>query len=260
MAFLQQDDGQLHYQTFGDVAKPAIIFSNSLGTTYHMWQTQIDALQNDYFIICYDTRGHGQSDIFQPNYTLAQLGQDVLAILDELNIEQAYFCGISMGGITGQWLAIFAPQRFKAIMVANTASKIGQAQAWLDRANLVRAQGLQPIADTAPSRWFTEDFIQNQAEQVAKLSQGLANGNAEGYARCCEALADADVRADLANIQVPLIVVAGTQDPVTTVADAEAICQQVTHAHLERIDASHISNVEQAEHFNRLIRQYFILN
>ena len=232
-------DITLNYATFGDSSNPALIFSNSLGTSYHMWQPQIDALQNDYFIICYDTRG-----------------QDVIDLLDYLNIDKAFFCGISMGGMTGQWLAIHHPERFDHLMLCNTAAKIGNEAAWVDRAHLVREQGLDPIAATAAPRWFTASFIDNHPDVVKALSDALAAGSSEGYASCCDALSVADTREQLQNIRVPVTVVAGIEDPVTTVADGQYIVDHIPSAKLATINASHISNIEQPEALNEYIKYY----
>ena len=256
MPTFTSNDAQINYQTFGDATKPALIFSNSLGTNFKMWQAQIDFFQQDFFVICYDTRGHGASSAPQGPYSIDQLGQDVVNLLDHLNVEKAAFCGISMGGLTGQWLAIHRPERFNQVVVCNTAAKIGQEQAWNDRAALVREQGLQPIASTAASRWFTEPFIQSNATVVNNLQNDLAAGSAEGYASCCEALAKADVREQLKDITVPVLVVAGQQDPVTTVADGQYMVDRIANSQLFEINASHISNVELPNEFNQAVKQF----
>ncbi|MGA6878373.1 MULTISPECIES: 3-oxoadipate enol-lactonase [Acinetobacter] len=256
MPTFTSQDAEINYQTFGDATKPALVFSNSLGTNFKMWQPQIDHFQQDFFVICYDTRGHGASSAPQGPYTLDQLGQDVVNLLDHLNIEKAAFCGISMGGLTGQWLAINKPERFSHVVVCNTAAKIGQEQAWNERAALVREQGLTPIASTAAGRWFTEPFIQSNAATVTTLSNDLGAGSPEGYASCCEALAKADVREQLKDIQVPVLIVAGQQDPVTTVADGEFMQQRIANAELFEINASHISNIEQPEAFNQAVQAF----
>ncbi|MEQ1418009.1 3-oxoadipate enol-lactonase [Acinetobacter indicus] len=256
MPTFTSQDAEINYQTFGDATKPALVFSNSLGTNFKMWQPQIDHFQQDFFVICYDTRGHGASSAPQGPYTLDQLGQDVVNLLDHLNIEKAAFCGISMGGLTGQWLAINKPERFSHVVVCNTAAKIGQEQAWNERAALVREQGLTPIASTAAGRWFTEPFIQSNAATVTTLSNDLGAGSPEGYASCCEALAKADVREQLKDIQVPVFIVAGQQDPVTTVADGEFMQQRIANAELFEINASHISNIEQPEAFNQAVQAF----
>ncbi|AMN67146.1 3-oxoadipate enol-lactonase [Psychrobacter sp. P11G5] len=256
MPVFKNKDITLNYATFGDSSNPALLFSNSLGTSYHMWQPQIDVLQTDYFIICYDTRGHGKSSAPTGPYRLDQLGQDVIDLLDHLSIDKAFFCGISMGGMTGQWLAINYPDRFHHLMLCNTAAKIGNEAAWRDRAQLVREQGLAPIAATAAPRWFTADFIDSYPDVVAALSSTLAAGSSEGYASCCEALSVADTREQLKNIRVPVTVLAGIEDPVTTVADGQYMVEHIPNATLATIDASHISNIEQPDAFNQLVRQY----
>ncbi len=250
------NDIALHYQTFGDTDKPALIFSNSLGTNLSMWQQQLDYFKAHFFVICYDTRGHGSSSAPPGPYTLEQLGLDVINLLDHLKIQTASFCGISMGGLTGQWLAIHYPERFNHVVVCNTAAKIGQEQAWLERASLVREQGLKPIAATAASRWFTEPFIQSQTAIVKHLSNDLAAGSSEGYASCCEALAKADLRDQLKKIKVPVLIIAGTADPVTTVEDAEFMLERIPNAQLAKINASHISNIENPKIFNQIISDF----
>jgi 3-oxoadipate enol-lactonase len=250
------NDAAINYATFGDASKPAIIFSNSLGTNYQIWQPQINFFKKNYFIVCYDTRGHGASTAPQGPYSIEQLGTDVVNLLDHLNIQKANFCGISMGGLTGQWLAIHHPERFNHVIVCNTAAKIGQEQAWNDRAQLVREQGLKPIAETAASRWFTEPFIRSNTAIVESLSDDLGAGSPEGYASCCEALAKADVREQLKNIKVPTLVVAGQKDPVTTVADAQYIINNVRSSSLFEINASHISNIEQPRAFNQAMQSF----
>lgn len=251
------NDAEINYQTFGDASQPAIIFSNSLGTQLNMWQPQISFFEKKFYVICYDTRGHGASSAPQGPYSIEQLGTDVVHLLDHLNIEKASFCGISMGGLTGQWLAIHHPERFNHVIVCNTAAKIGQEQAWNDRAQLVREQGLKPIAETAASRWFTEPFIRSNTAIVESLSNDLGAGSPEGYASCCEALAKADVREQLKNITIPTLVVAGQKDPVTTVADAQYLVNQIPNSQLIEINASHISNIECPEDFSHALNTTF---
>lgn len=258
MPTFQSDDAVIHYQTWGKPTQPALIFSNSLGTQLSMWQAQIEYFQKDHFVIAYDTRGHGQSTAPQGPYSIEQLGQDVIHLLDQLNIQKTDFCGISMGGLTGQWLAIHHPQRFNHVVICNTAAKIGQESAWLARAELVREQGLTPIAETAALRWFTEPFIQSQTAIVKSMSNDLAASSAEGYASCCEALAKADLTTQINSITVPVLVIAGAQDPVTTVVDGQFMQQQIPASELFVIEASHISNVEKPQQFNQALADFLI--
>ena len=256
MPTFTSNDAQINYQTFGDASNPALIFSNSLGTKFTMWQSQIEFFKNSHHVICYDTRGHGSSSSPQGPYSIEQLGQDVVNLLNHLNIEQAAFCGISMGGLTGQWLAIHHPTRFSHVIVCNTAAKIGQEKAWHDRAELVREQGLAPIAATAASRWFTDNFIDNNPIIIAELAKALSTGSPEGYANCCEALAKADLRDQLKQISIPVLIIAGQKDPVTTVADGQFMKEHITGSKIVEINASHISNIEQPNAFNQALAQF----
>lgn len=246
----------LNYQTFGDPAHPALVLSNSLGTNLTMWKSQVEFFKKDFYVICYDTRGHGASSTPDGPYTVSLLGQDVVNLLDYLKVEKASFCGISMGGLVGQWLAIHKAEHFNKIIVCNTAAKIGQARAWLERANLVREHGLSSIAATAASRWFTESFIKENTDVIASLSEDLAAGCNMGYASCCEALASEDLRESIARISIPLLVIVGKQDPITTVDDGLFIVSKVLHSQLVEIDASHISNIEQSEFFNQKVFKF----
>ncbi|NLO54501.1 MAG: 3-oxoadipate enol-lactonase [Gammaproteobacteria bacterium] len=249
---------RLNYQTFGDATHPALVLSNSLGTNLSMWKSQVEFFKKNFYVICYDTRGHGASSTPAGPYTVEQLGQDVIDLLDHLKVEKASFCGISMGGLVGQWLAIHKAERLNKVIVCNTAAKIGQAKAWLERSCVVRETGLKQIAATAASRWFTDGFIQDNPDIIASLGQDLAAGCHLGYASCCEALAAEDLREAIASISIPFLVIAGKQDPVTSVEDAQFIVDKVIHSKLFEIDASHISNIEQYDSFNKTIFNFLI--
>lgn len=248
---------RIAYSLEGQAGAPVLVLSNSLGTTRDMWQAQA-VLQREFRILRYDTRGHGESAVPAGPYTIDQLGRDVLALLDHLEIAQAAFCGVSMGGVTGQWLGVHAPERVSRLVVANTAARVGTEQAWRDRAALVRSQGLDPVAQATPARWFTPDFIETRSELVSTLLDTLRGLSPEGYAACCEALATADLRSDISRITVPVLVVAGLHDPVTTPADADFIAGQIPGARRVDLPASHLSNIEAAGLFNEALRAFLL--
>ncbi|KAF3997624.1 3-oxoadipate enol-lactonase [Glaciimonas immobilis] len=245
LARINQTD--IFFLAEGNPCNPAIVFSNSLGTDHAMWQAQAEALVSDFYVIRYDTRGHGQSASPKGPYQLQQLGQDVIALLDFLGIDKAHFCGLSMGGVTGQWLGIHAPQRVEKLVVSNTAAKVGTTDGWLSRAHAVRAEGLNAIADSAASRWFSPAFVENQSPVIGKLIAHLRAENPEGYASCCEALASADLRDQIHAIPNATLIIAGQYDPVTTESDAVLMQQKIKDSTIVVLPASHISNVE-AEH------------
>lgn len=247
----------IDYRLDGPNAAPLLVLSNSLGTTLELWQPQLAALSARFRLLRYNQRGHGTTPLPQGPLTLEILGQDVIALLDSLDVERAYFCGISMGGLTGLWLNRFHPDRFHKLAVANTAARIGSAEGWQQRAQQVRQDGLAPIAAASPARWFSEEFQHNEQQQVATMIRQLAQGNAAGYAACCEALAQADLRAEVSHMLAPMLVIAGEQDPVTTVADAQWLVAHAPNAKLALLPASHISNVACPQLFNQQITQFF---
>ncbi|MFC5548817.1 3-oxoadipate enol-lactonase [Massilia aerilata] len=256
MPIIQTDEVRLHYRTDGERGRPCLVLSNSLGTDLSMWDVQADALAADFFVLRYDTRGHGASSTGARAFGIERLGRDVLALLDHLDIERAAFCGISMGGLTGQWLGSHAPQRIVKLVLANTAAKIGSADAWTARADLVRAAGMDAVADGAAARWFTPPFIADAPATVAAMVATLRAQPAQGYAACCDALSAADLRGAVGHIAAPTLVIAGEHDPVTTVADGDWLRARIAGARLATVPASHISNVEAAPAFTRALREF----
>ncbi|NLJ63417.1 MAG: 3-oxoadipate enol-lactonase [Alcaligenaceae bacterium] len=243
----------------GAAQAPALILSNSLGTTLEMWDPQVEALARHFRVIRYDTRGHGGSPVTEGPYQFEELGLDVVAILDALHIDQASFCGVSMGGHTGLWLGIYAPNRFNAIAVCNSAAKIGTAEAWQQRAHQVRQSGveaMQQLAHSAPERWFTASFIKQSPQVVQQAQAQLAHISPEGYASCCEALAQSDLRAELHRITLPTLLVAGTEDPVTTVEDAKNMQAAIVRSKIVELEASHLSNLEVPEAFTQALLSF----
>ncbi|MRS16000.1 3-oxoadipate enol-lactonase [Enterobacteriaceae bacterium RIT691] len=246
----------LHYQIDGPEGAPVLVLSNSMGTTLSLWQPQIQALTAHFRVLRYDTHGHGQTTK-RGKVTLAQLGEDVISLLDHLNIDKACFCGISVGGLTGLWLARFAPERFHALAVANTAAKIGDQASWLSRARAVRQEGMGVVAAGTADRWFTREFRQHHPQDVEQLVHSLAKMDAEGYAEGCEALAAADLRAEVSAITVPMLIIAGEFDPVTTVADANSLAKNIAGSSVVTLPASHLSNVEAAGAFTAALLTFF---
>lgn len=254
VAHINQTD--IFYVAEGHPGNPSIVFSNSLGTDHSMWQAQADALGKDFYVIRYDTRGHGKSASPKGPYQLSQLGQDVIALLDFLHIEKTHFCGLSMGGVTGQWLGLYAPDRINKLAIANTAAKVGTADGWQTRAKTVMAEGLNPVADTAASRWFSPAFIEQQPLIVSALIAHLRAENAEGYASCCEALANADFREEIHAISNPTLIIAGQYDPVTTESDAAFLQRKIAGSKTVALPASHISNIEAEQAFTLALSEF----
>ena len=250
MAMAELDKPKIHYELTGPSCLPVLVLSNSLGANLGMWEPQISALGSRFRLLRYDTRGHGDSSVPPGPYTVEDLGRDVLGLLDFLKIDQASFCGISMGGCTGQWLGANAPSRIHKLVLANTAAKIGVAEVWNTRIDTVLREGLNSIVSGTMERWFTEDFHRGHPETVAAIASTLLSTNLQGYVACCAAVRDADFRAVLGNISVRTLVIAGSQDVVTPSKDAQFLAENIASARFVELPAAHLSNVEASAAFN----------
>lgn len=248
----------LNVRCDGERSRPAVVFSNSLGTDLSMWDAQVAVLVKRFYVVRYDTRGHGGSSAPQGPCTIAQLGGDVIGLLDHLDIERAHFVGLSMGGVIGQWLGAHAPGRLHKLVLANTASKIGTREAWQARAAAVRAGGMNEIAAGSPARWFTPGFVARQAVVVGTMQKTVRGLDPEGYAACCDALAVADLTQELRRIEAGTLVIAGAEDPVTTVADAQALTSAIQGATMVTLPASHLSNVEAPDRFTDAVASFLL--
>lgn len=256
---LDTRNGHFRIALDGPIDAPVLVFSNSLGTTLEMWDPQAARFARDHRVLRYDTRGHRGGPPAGPTCRFDRLGDDVLAILDALEIERARFCGISMGGHTALWLGVHAGARFDALAACNTAAKIGTEAGWHDRASQVREGGaaaMQALAATAPERWFTADFARAHPAIVALAQGWLGNSDPDGYAACCDALAVSDLRNQISAITVPMLVVAGEFDPVTTVADSRQIKEAIAGAELVSLPASHLSNLEAPGAFDQALSSF----
>lgn len=259
MPILDPGERQIAYRLQGPATAPVLVLSNSLGTTLSMWDAQADALARGFRVLRYDTRGHGRSaagEHPQQGCTLAQLGGDVLRLLDALAIERAHFCGISMGGLTGLWLGVHAGHRLQKLVVANSAARIGAAAAWRERAALVLASGMDQVADGAAARWFTPGWAAGAPQAVGQLISELRATAPAAYAGCCLALAQADLRGAICGIAAPTLLVAGDSDPVTPVADAVFMAERIAGAQLVTLPASHLSNIEAASAFTEALQAF----
>lgn len=240
-------------------AEHTIIFSNSLGTTLEMWQSQVEALGDQFHLIRYDTRGHGVSAANQGPYSFSQLADDLVNILNALNVKKAVVCGISMGGHTALQMGISHPDRVEAIIPCNTTDKFGVPETWQDRAKGVREggeAGMKEMAASTPDRWFTERYIKENGPIVQKLMERFVRNSPEGYASCCDAIAQSDLREDIKKISVPTLIIAGAHDPVTTVEHANAMQAKIQGSTVKVLEASHISNIEDADAFNKAVSDF----
>jgi 3-oxoadipate enol-lactonase len=246
---IDADGCRLNVAVDGHADGPTIMLSNSLGATMAMWEPQMTALGALFRVVRYDRRGHGQSDVPPGPYSMERFGKDVLAILDDLNIDKVHWCGLSMGGMVGQWLGANAPQRIDRLILANTTCYYPDPTNWQTRIRAVRDNGLAAIADTVIAGWLTADFRAREPETAARLKAMLVASPVEGYLACCEALSRLDQRDLLPRIIAPTLIIAGRHDQSTPVDASVYMRGQIPDASMTLLDAAHISNVEQAHNF-----------
>lgn len=252
MPFIKLPDGDLHYQLDGPQGAPVLLLSNSLGTDLRMWDPQLSAFTEHFQVLRYDTRGHGQSLVTEGPYSIDQNGRDVLALLDALQLPSVLFCGLSMGGLIGQWLAINAPQRLQKVVVCNTAAKIGAPEVWNPRIETVLRDGkaaMQALREASIARWFTPEFAKAAPQLVEPVVDMLAQTSPQGYAANCAAVRDADFREQVSTIKLPVLVVCGTQDAVTTPADGRFLTEQIAGAEYVEFHGAHLSAIEVGSAF-----------
>lgn len=215
MPFVRTSGATLFVTEAGSPERPAILFSNSLGTTHRMWDAVVDDLAVDYRCVRYDTRGHGSSTMASASWDIDDLADDAVAVLDNLGIETAHVAGLSLGGMVGQALASRHPERLRSLTLLATAAVMPPSEGWRDRAELVRREGTVAVEAQSLERWFTPGFASRFPERVAAAARELRLLDASGYAAACEAIASADLRDRLSSIAVPTSVVAGQEDPAT---------------------------------------------
>ena len=256
MPFLEVGELRTHYALQGEKEHPVLVMSNSLGTDFTMWDAQLEELSRGFRVLLYDTRGQGQSRVTPGDYTIGQLGRDVVGLLDALGLDRVNFCGLSMGGMIGIWLGIHAGGRLRRLVVSNTAACIGTKETWNSRIETVRRDGMKPVAAAVVERWFTPGFRARSVEQVARTRQMLEDSPPEGYVSCCAAVRDMDQREEVAEIKVPTLVIYGSHDPVIPVADAQFLADRIQGSEQVELPAAHLSSVEQPAAFTEAVREF----
>lgn len=245
---------EVHRLVEGPADAPAIVLVNSLGSDLRMWDAQASALRERFRVVRFDARGHGRSPVPPGPYSLADLGGDLLGLLDELQLARASICGVSMGGAISMWTALHAPERVERLAVCFSAAWFGPPQGWLQRAESVRTQGLEAIADAVVGRWLTDAAGQEQPQLIGQLRTMFLATPAEGYAACCDAMAEIDLRERVAEITAPTLVVSGSEDPATPPENGRAIAAGISGARfVELAGAAHLGNIERAAQFNELL-------
>ena len=251
MPLIDANGTALHYELTGPAHGPVVAFSNSVGSTFEMWEAQVRALSGRYRCLTYDTRGHGRSPAVGRDASIEDLADDLAGLFDALGVENAHVVGLSLGGMTAQAFGVRHARRTKSLVLMATAAQLGPPQAWEQRAQAVRTQGMAAIADAVLARWFTPAFAAKHGEVVGSWRERFLAIDPEGYAACCAAIRDMDLREAITTITAPTLIVAGADDPSTPPPLMEDIRARIPDAELVVIPrAAHLLAVERADVVN----------
>ncbi len=244
------------YRVDGPDEAPVLILSNSLGTAMAMWEPQLAAFAARFRVLRYDSRGHGASDVPAGAYSMDRLGRDVIELMDALGIARASLCGVSKGGMVGQWLGVRAPERIEKLALCNTAAYMGPPAGWDQRIAAVTAGGMAAMTEPVLERWFTPEFRATAPEAIAPVRDMLLTTAPAGYAGCCAAIRDMDLRITDPLIRRPTLVIAGSRDPSTPPDVTGAVAAMIPGAQLVTLEAAHLSNIEQPDGFTRAVLDF----
>lgn len=257
MPTIQADGCPIHAEVDGPEGAPVLMLSNSLGTDLTMWDDQMGAFTKQFRLVRYDRRGHGKSGVPAGPYTMERLGKDAIATMDGLGIKKVNWCGLSMGGMVGMWLGAHAPERIDKLILSNTSPYMGAApDLWNERIKTALTGGMPALVDATLERWFTEAFRERNPKVMARMRAMVLRTPPKGYAACCEGIRDMDQRESLQRIRAPTLIIAGRQDPATTVEVAEFMQSRIPGAKLAVIDAAHIANVERPQEYSETVLQF----
>lgn len=243
-----------NYQLQGTPNSPVLIFSNSLGSEMTMWDEVVPYLLPYFRVLRYTT---SPQEVDKP-CSIGDLGEQVIQLMDELGIESAYYCGLSMGGLIGQWLGIHHPQRFHKIVLSNTGAKIGNDERWNGRIETISKNGMQAIVDDTMERWFTEAFREANPTRVAETKAMFLRSDIKSYSKCCEAIRDADFREQLHQLSVETLVITGDEDPVTNVEQAQFLVNHIPKATLRLLHARHLASTELPREYAEVLIDFFV--
>ncbi|MSR14743.1 MAG: 3-oxoadipate enol-lactonase [Gammaproteobacteria bacterium] len=260
MPHFESNGATIHYRIEGDTGAPLVLLSNSLASNLSMWDLQVPALLAAGFrVLRYDTRGHGASSVPTGPYTVETLAADACGLLDHLGEARAHFCGLSLGGMTGQKFATLYPERLFSLVLCATAAYMGPPDLWAGRIKTVEEGGMQAVVDTTLSRWFTEANQQRLKTEVASIRAGILATPTAGYVGCGAAVRDMDQRESIRAISAPTLVMVGALDPATTVDSARLLNERINGSEMVIIrDTQHLFNVEEPREFNAALVDFLV--
>ncbi len=245
----------INYELHGKEGAPWLVLSHSLACTVRMWDPQIAAFKDSYRILAYDMRGHGASAAPAGPYSLDMLADDVLGLLGFLKVKKAHYCGLSIGGMIGQTLALRRPEPFERMVLADTthAQNADALKQWDERIRIAQTQGMKALVPSTMERWFTAPFRNSPPAQ--KIAELIANTPVAGFVGCGQAIMQLNTTARLKEIRLPVLAITGEQDGAA--AGTRYIGENVPGAKFVSIpQAAHIANIEQAGKFNQALREF----
>lgn len=246
----------LNYELEGPEDAPVLVLSSSIGSSLGMWDEQMDALRERFRVLRYDHRGHGKSPVLSGPYSMEELGRDVLSTMNSLGVERFHFCGLSLGGMVGMWVASEAPERVEKLILCSTAAELGPPSMWDERIEAVNSGGMESLVDAVMERWFTPGFADDK--KVERMRRLFLETSPEGYAACSAAIRDMDLRDGLPSIKADTLIISASEDPATPPERGEEIKNAIPNARMAVIlDASHIANVERPERFTKEVLGHF---
>jgi 3-oxoadipate enol-lactonase len=258
MPFAPVEGGQIHYRLDGKQESPVLVLSNSLGTDLSMWEAQVPVFTEHFRVLRYDSYGHGASTFTAGGFKIDRLGQDVVRLLDHLGMAAVSFCGLSVGGLVGQWLGLHAPKRLGKLALCNTAAQIGTADSWNSRIEAVNRGGLASISKSILERWFTPPFHEREPGTVDRFRKILEATPSKSYIATCEAIRDADLRGEVSKIRAKTLVITGTQDKATPPESGQYLAGQIDASQYVEFDTAHLSNVELPQRFSEEVVTFLI--
>jgi 3-oxoadipate enol-lactonase/4-carboxymuconolactone decarboxylase len=259
LPFATIHNARIFYRLQGNPGRPVLILSHSIGTDHAMWDPQVPYLLPHFQILRYDTRGHGASDSPPGEYLVEQLGQDILGLADALGISQFAFCGLSLGGAIGQWVAAQASQRVTHLALANTSPQFGARTNWETRIATVQKNGMAAIVDTAMQRFFSPDTLAKENPHVGSIRSVFLGTDPVGYTGCCAALRDVDHNDLLQKIKSPTLVIVGDRDVSTPWSGhAEILAREIAGAKTLHLAAAHLSNIERPRSYTTALLEFLL--
>jgi 3-oxoadipate enol-lactonase len=260
LSFFTTGDGcRIAYRLDGQSNRPVLVLSSSIATTMSMWNREIEEWTKHFRVLRYDFRGHGSSDFSEGAYSLDRLGRDVIELLDHLNIGKVHFCGLSLGGMVGQWLGIHSPERIDKLILSNTSPYLGPAEQWnslIDSAS--QAESLEKFADMFMKNWFPSHMLEPENETVTSFRTMVLATHPQGLAGCWCAVRDMDLRRTISLINSPTLVIAGQNDTVTLPSHSELMDATIPQSKLVIFPVVHLSNVERPSDFQQAVLDFLL--